>query len=249
MLQTLVSLLREPDVSHVAVSFDSVIDARNQAEPTPAGQYALAADAARALGLVLWPMAKRYEVDDALATGALRYRDDPRVEQVVICSPDKDFAQCVVGQRVVCRDRIRKTVLDEGGVHTKFGVAPGSIPSYLALVGDPADGIPGIPGWGKKSAGIVLTHYGDLEAIPTLAQDWAVEVRGAARLAGSLAERRQEAILYRNLATLKTDVPLPHTLDELAWAGPDRRTLERFTERIGEAVVLERIPRWREPEL
>jgi 5'-3' exonuclease len=161
-----------------------------------------------------------FECDDALATAAARFAALPEVEQVVICSPDKDLAQCVRGARVVCLDRMRNKVLDADGVRAKFGVDPASIPDWLALVGDTADGYPGIPRWGAKSAAAVLAEYERLERIPDDAAAWTVKVRGAAALAQSFAERRAEALLYRRLATLREDAPLAETLDALRWGGP-----------------------------
>jgi 5'-3' exonuclease len=227
LVASLRSLLRERDVTHVAVAFDHVIESfRNRMfagyktgegiEPDLLVQFQPAEDAVAALGLVVWSMVE-FEADDALATAALRFRDDPAVEQVVICSPDKDLAQCVVGSRVVCRDRRRRVDRDEAGVVERFGVKPASIPDWLALVGDGADGIPGIPGWGEKSAAAVLACYGRIDAIPDDPRRWSVPLRGRERLAGELSSRRAEAALYRELATLRTDVPLVEDLARLAW--------------------------------
>jgi 5'-3' exonuclease len=166
-----------------------------------------------------------FEADDALATAAARFSADPAVEQVVVCSPDKDLAQCVRGQRVVTLDRLRGRLLDERGVVEKFGVAPPSIPDWLALVGDSADGYPGVPRWGAKSAAALLARYEHLEAIPDREREWSVAVRGAAALAESLRAHRAEASLYRTLATLRTDVPLGESLSDLRpRAAPDRRS-------------------------
>ncbi|MCA9579934.1 MAG: flap endonuclease, partial [Myxococcales bacterium] len=184
-----------------------------------------------ALGMVCWRM-RDFEADDAIAAAAARFADDPAVSQVVICSPDKDLTQCVRGDRVVSRDRMRDKILDEAAVVEKFGVAPGSIPDFLALVGDDADGIPGIPRWGQKSAAAVLAHYGHLEAIPDDPDAWEVKVRGAKALAENLAAMRDEALLYRRLATLRCDVPLQESLDDLAWRGPDEARLRAFCTRI-----------------
>lgn len=245
LLQTLAALLREPEVTHVAVAVDAAVDAPPSKATGPDGQHGLAADAIRALGIVLWPTVRRFEADDALATGAARYAEHPDVAQVVICTTDKDLAQCVRGERVVVRDRIRNTTLDEAGVIAKFGVPPTSIPDYLALVGDPGDGIPGVPGWGKRSAGVVLTRYGHLEAIPPDPTTWDVTVRGAARLASTLAERNAEALLCRDMATLALDVPIRAPLDDLRWRGPKGAALEALCARIEDDSVLERLP---EPE-
>ena len=231
LVASLRSLLREPGVTHVAVAFDHVIESfRNQLfagyktgegiEPDLLAQFEPAENAVRELGVVVWPMVE-FEADDALATAAHRFRDDPALEQVVICSPDKDLAQCVVGSRVVCRDRRRRVDRDETGVVERFGVKPASIPDWLALVGDSADGIPGIPGWGEKSAAAVLASYERIDAIPDDPRQWRVELRGRERLAASLAARREDAALYRRLATLRTDVPLAEGLADLE-RRPDR---------------------------
>jgi 5'-3' exonuclease len=193
----------------------------------------------------MWPMARRFQADDALATAASWYARDERVEQVVICTTDKDLAQCVEGERVVLLDRIRKTTMNAAGVRERFGVVPASIPDWFALVGDASDGLPGLPGWGARSAAAVLDRYRRIEAVPEDAGDWDVEVRGAARLAETLRARRREAILYRDLSVLRRDVPLRDTLDDLEWCGADRETLEPLVEMLGEPEVLPRIARWR----
>ncbi|HSD66361.1 MAG TPA: 5'-3' exonuclease H3TH domain-containing protein [Vicinamibacteria bacterium] len=255
LLATLLSLLREPDVTHVACAFDHVIESfRNElfdgyktsegVDPELLAQFDPAERATAALGVVVWPMVE-FETDDALATAAARLRDAPGVEQVVICSPDKDLSQCVTGSRVICRDRLRGLDRDEAGVVARFGVPPRSIPDWLALVGDSADGIPGLRGWGEKSAAAVLARYGTLEAIPDDAARWGVAVRGGARLASSLREGREEALLYRRLATLRTDVPLAEGLADLEWRGARRRDLEALCREIGAGELLARVPRWR----
>src|SRR5450432_4276705 len=236
LARSMLALLREPGVSHVAIAFDHVIESfRNDLfegyktgegiDPDLWGQFELAERACAALGIVVWPMIE-FEADDALATAAARFALLPEVEQVLIASPDKDLAQCVVGSRVVCLDRMRKKVLDDAGVHEKFGVAPAQIPDYLALVGDSADGIPGVPRWGAKSAAALLTAYGSLENIPDSAVAWSVPVRGAAALAQSLAGLRAEAALYKRLATLRVDVPLSEHLSDLEYRGAHRALLE-----------------------
>ncbi len=251
VLSTLLSLCQEEGATHVACATDHVIRSfRNELYPgykTEAGvpedllaQFALVEEAMAALGLVVWPMVE-FEADDALAAGAARYADE--AAQVVIASPDKDLAQCVRGRRVVMLDRRRKTELDEAAVREKFGVSPGSIPDWLALVGDAADGYPGIPGWGRRSAATVLSRYGTIEAIPDAASAWSVEVRGAARLAATLTERRSEALLYKRLATLRPDVPLAESLEDLAWRGA-RPELRDFCERIGFDGFPARVERW-----
>ncbi|HEY6562192.1 MAG TPA: 5'-3' exonuclease H3TH domain-containing protein [Polyangiaceae bacterium] len=243
LLSSMLYLLRSPGVTHVAVAFDHVIESfRNDLfagyktgagiDPDLYAQFPLAERATRALGLVTWPMVE-FEADDALAAAARRFAADSRVEQVLLCSPDKDFAQCVQGDRIVLFDRMRKTVLDEAGVRTKFGVPPACIPDLLALVGDTADGIPGIPHWGAKSAALLLTRFGCVESIPVDPAAWgAPPVRGAARLAASLAQGRAVLPLYKTLATLRTDVPLAEKLEDLAWRGAPRELLAPFCEEI-----------------
>ena len=250
-LRSLLALLREPGVTHVAVAFDHVIESfRNRLyagyktgeglPPELLTQFPLAEQAAKALGVVVWPMVE-FEADDAIATAAARWSDAPGVEQVVICSPDKDLMQCVRGERVVALDRIRRKVTDEAGVVEKFGVSPSSIPDLLALVGDDADGIPGVPRWGAKSAGTVLAHYRSLDAIPDAEGEWGVSVRGATALAEQLRQHREEARLYRTLATLRTDVPLAESLDQLQWRGADREALAAFCATTGDERFLERV--------
>jgi 5'-3' exonuclease len=217
--------------THLGVATDHVIESfRNDAYPgykTSAGidpelhsQFPLLERALAALGVVVWPMVD-YEADDALATAASCVAADERVTRVLIATPDKDLAQCVVGERIVQLDRRRELVRTEQDVIDRFGVPPQSIPDYLALVGDAADGIPGIKGWGAKSTAIVLARYGHIEAIPDAFDDWEVSVRGGSRLAETLAAQRDQALLYRGLTRLKRDVPiLPGGVDELRWSGP-----------------------------
>jgi 5'-3' exonuclease len=256
ILWSLLSLLGEHDVSHVAVAFDHVIESfRNDlytgyktSEGVPAdllAQFQLAEQATHALGLVVWPMIE-LEADDALATAAERWGASPEVEQVVICTPDKDMSQCVQGSRVVCLDRMRRRVIDEAAVVIKFGVRPASIPDWLALVGDSADGYPGVPRWGATSASALLAHYGGIDAIPDDERRWAVKVRGAAGLAASLRAHRDDARLYRVLATLRTDASLTETLDDLRWRGARRDELVAICRDIGEERLLERVTRWRD---
>ena len=255
ILRSLHSLLREDGVTHVAVAFDTVIESfRNDlfdGYKTSYGvpddlmaQFPLAERAAEALGIVTWRMIE-FEADDALAAFAARAAADPVVDQVVICSPDKDLRQCVRGTRVVCLDRMRRVVIDEAGVVEKFGIPPASIPVWLALVGDDADGIPGVPRWGARSAAQVLAHYGHLEAIPDQESQWKIAVRGASALAESLRNHRIEVALYRTLATLREDVPLPETLEDLQWRGARREELTALCNEIGDTELLSRIERWR----
>lgn len=250
LARSMLSLLREPGVTHVGVAFDHVIESfRNDLfagyktgegiDPNLWSQFGPAEAVCRALGLVVWPMIE-FEADDALATAAARFAALPEVEQVLIASPDKDLAQCVRGSRVVCLDRMRKKILDEPGVSEKFGVTPAQIPDYLALVGDSADGIPGVPRWGAKSAAAVLGAYGSIEAIPPSAAAWQVNVRGAAALAESLASRRQDALLYKRLATLRTDAPLPENLDAMKYQGPGRAELEAIASELSDDSLVER---------
>jgi len=256
ILRSLLSLLREEGVSHVACAFDHVIESfRNDlfdgyktsagVPPELMAQFPLAERAARALGLVVWPMVE-FEADDALATAAARYGGASDVEQILICTPDKDMAQCVSGSRIVCFDRMRRRVLDEPAVVEKFGIPPASIPDWLALVGDDADGIPGVPRWGAKSASTVLARYGHLEAIPDEESQWTVVVRGATALATSLRAHREETSLFRRLATLRTDVPLGEGIEELRWRGALRAELTGLCREIGDERFVERVHRWQD---
>ena len=228
-LYTMRSLLRQDDVSHVAVAFDPVVNTErlDQMGETEllTSQIPIAQEVCRALGIKMWPIV-RYQADDALATAAKRYIQHPEVDRVIICSSDNDFAQCVVGDEVVLLNRITKTTLDEQGVIDKFGVEPASIPDYLALVGDPSDGIPGFPGWGKKSTATVLRRYRHIESIPTDVSAWEVKVRGAERLSSALESRRDEAILHRDLSILFDDIPLADTVEDLLWREVDSSRLQ-----------------------
>jgi len=252
LVRSLTVLLRDEGATHVAVAFDHVIESfRNQlfaGYKTSAGvpeellgQFELAERATAALGLVVWSMVE-FEADDALATAAARFGDRAGVEQVLVCTPDKDLAQCVRGERVVRRDRMRRRALDEAGVRERYGIAPASIPDWLALVGDDADGIPGLPRWGERSASAVLARYAHLEAIPALALDWKVDVRGAPALAESLSAHREDALLFRTLATLRTDVPLRENLDDLRWRGPNRERLAEIEGMLGMEGIAARLP-------
>ena len=253
LARSLLALLGERDVTHVAIAFDHVIESfRNDVYPgyktgdgiDPAlfSQFQLAEEVCRAVGVVTWPMVE-FECDDALATAAAKFALDPAVERVIVCSPDKDLAQCVQGERIVCFDRMRRKRLDERGVVEKFGVHPKSIPDWLALVGDTADGYPGIPRWGAKSAAAVLAVYDHLEHIPNDVAAWNVPVRGASALAASLAAHREEALLFRQLATLRTDVPLMESLDDLRWRGPDAAALGAIAAGWGDGAIVERAQR------
>ncbi len=256
LLRSLRSLLHADGVSHVGVAFDHVIESfRNElfaGYKTGAGvpeelmaQFPLAERATQALGVVCWPMLG-FEADDALATAAARWGDTPAVEQVLVCTPDKDLAQCVRGTRVVQLDRMRQRLFDEAGVLEKFGVPPASIPDWLALVGDTADGIPGIPRWGAKSAAAVLRRFSRIEAIPDDASRWGIAVRGAAALAESLAARREEAALFKRLATLRADVPLAESLSDLEWKGARHESLWSFCREIGDDNFAGGVSRFRD---
>jgi len=251
LMRSFAALLGTGEVTHVACAFDHVIESfRNELfdgyktgdgiEPSLYSQFGLAERVTRALGIVTWPMIE-FEADDAIATASHRFAQHPDVTRVVIASPDKDLAQCVVDTKVVCWDRLRNNWLDAAGVVTKFGVSAESIPDYLALVGDTADGIPGVPRWGAKSASSVLAEYVHLENIPESASAWRVKVRGAEALAQSLEQMREQALLYRRLATLRCDVPLTEELSDLRWLGAPEAELAALCEELGEPNVVERL--------
>lgn len=256
LIDSMLGLLREPDLSHVAAATDHVIESwRNDlfpgyksslgVDPLLLAQFEDAERALRALGIVTWPMVED-EADDAIAAAVARFRHDPALEQIVICSVDKDLAQCVEDGRVVLRDRMRRITYEEAGVIEKFGVPPASIPDYLALVGDSSDGYPGLPGWGAKSAAAVLRRYGHLDAIPETAGEWDVTVRGAATLAATLREHRAEALLFRRLATLNTDAVIDDELAALEWRGVPRAEFEPLCAELGFGGVVGRVHRWAE---
>jgi 5'-3' exonuclease len=216
--------------THLGVATDHVIESfRNRLWPgykTGAGidpdlldQFQPLEDGLSALGVTVWPMVE-YEADDALAAAAAAAAGDPRVDRVIICTPDKDLAQCVRGTRVVQLNRRTRRISDEAGVIAKFGVPPASIPDYLALVGDAADGYPGLPGWGAKSAAAVLARYGHLESIPADWRTWGVNAASPGALAATLGRERDHAFLFRTLATLRTDIPVFEAVDDLHWKGP-----------------------------
>jgi 5'-3' exonuclease len=216
--------------THIAVATDHVIESfRNQlwpeyktsdgVEPELLAQFPLLADVLSAAGIVVWPMVE-FEADDALAAAAAAAEKDARVERVVICTPDKDLAQCVTGTRVVQLNRRTRVTLDEQGVIQKYGVPPLSIPDYLALVGDSADGYPGLAGWGAKSSAAVLAKFGHLEAIPKDCREWHVNANSAGALADTLCREWDHALLFRKLATLRTDIPLFDDVEQLRWTGP-----------------------------
>jgi 5'-3' exonuclease len=251
LCRSLSGFLAAEGVTHAAVAFDTVIESfRNELfagyktgegiDPELWAQFPLAERVTRALGLVTWSMIE-FEADDALATFASRAGADPRVERVLVVTPDKDLAQCVCGSRIVGYDRHRKIVLDADGVVAKFGVPPAAIPDYLALVGDSADGIPGVPRWGAKSAAAVLARFGDLTLIPLDAAAWGIAVRGADALAASLREHLDAALLYRELATLRLDVPLAESVDDLGWRGADRTLMAALAAELDEPGILDRV--------
>jgi 5'-3' exonuclease len=230
--------------THVAVATDHVIESFRNAlwpdyktgegiDPDLLAQFPLLEEALAAAGVVVWPMVE-FEADDALAAAAVAAARDARVERVIICTPDKDLAQCVRGTRIVQLNRRTRVTLDEAGVIQKFGVAPASIPDYLALVGDSADGFPGLPGWGAKSSAAVLAKFGHIESIPGDSRDWHVNAANAGSLANTLAEQRERALLFRTLATLRTDIALFDDVDQLRWNGPTAG-FERFAARFDEA--------------
>jgi 5'-3' exonuclease len=254
VLESVLSLLRY-DATHVGVATDHTVESFRNAlwpgyktgegiDPDLFAQFHPLEDALSDLGVTVWPMIEQ-EADDGLAAAAARAAEDARVRQVVICSPDKDLAQCVRGREVVQLDRRKREVRDEDGVRAKFGVSPASIPDWLALVGDSADGFPGVPRWGAKSAAAVLARYGHLEAIPGDPADWEAAPRGARRLARELQEQREEALLFRRLATLRTDAPVFATVDELEWTGPTARFADRCAA-LGVPELARRAARLRE---
>jgi 5'-3' exonuclease len=257
LLYTLLTLLRDEGATHVGCASDHVIRSfRNElyggyktelgVPPELLAQFSLAERAMEALGLVVWPMVD-YEADDALATAAARWADAPDVERVLICTPDKDLAQCVRSDRVVLRDRRRDRTIDTDGVMEKWGVRPASIPDYLALVGDAADGFPGLPGWGARSSSAVLARFEHFEAIPANVGDWHVDVRSPATLNATLRDHWSEALLYRRLATLVANVPLPQTdPGELRWRGARRAEFAALCDELGQPRLAERPHLWQD---
>lgn len=256
LIRSLLALLHDPKeaVSHLAIAFDNPIRSfRNDLfpayksdegiDPELRAQFHDAEAAAAALGVVVWRCVD-WEADDALATAAVRFAD--AVDQVRILTPDKDLGQVVRDRRIVQVDRIRDREIDEAQVRALRGVPPASVPDLLALTGDTADGIPGLPGWGEKSTAAVLARYGHIEHIPDDPKQWDVDVRGAKKLAAWLAANREAATLFRTLATLKTDVPLAETLDDLRWRGAPRERWRRWCESVGLASLADRPKRWSE---
>ncbi|WP_164001191.1 5'-3' exonuclease [Pyxidicoccus caerfyrddinensis] len=256
LMSSLLMLLHDAteSVTHVAVAFDNPIRSFRNAlfagyksdegvPPELHAQFDLAEEAVRALGVTAWSM-KEFEADDALSTAAARFAGE--VEQVRLMTPDKDLGQCVRGKRVVQVDRRQEKEFDEEGVRAKLGVLPASVPDLLGLMGDDADGIPGLAGFGEKGASALLSAYGHLEAIPAEASAWTVRPRGAEKLAATLREHREDALLYRKLATLVTDAPLPGTasLADLEWKGVPRARFEALCDRLGSTTLKRRPKRW-----
>lgn len=254
LLRSLLMLLTSPDVTHVGVAFDHVIESfRNKmyagyktgegVDPLLMAQFPLAEKVVSALGVVVWSMVK-FEADDALATAATRFAKLKSVEQVLVCSPDKDLAQLVDGTHVVCWDRRREIIIDEKGVIEKFGVEPKSIPDYLALVGDSADGYPGIQGWGAKSTATVLAKFKHIESIPKDPSKLGLGLGRATTLVENLQQNYKDALLFRELSTLRTDVPLKEKLDDLKWRGAYPR-LKKICHELGDERIPERVHLWR----
>jgi 5'-3' exonuclease len=254
LVEALLRLLEDEDeaVTHLGVAFDNPIESwRNDrfpgykdssgVDPALLAQFDGVEAAVRALGVTVWSM-REHEADDALASAAVQFAD--QVDQVRILTPDKDLGQVVAGQRIVQVDRLRDKHYDADGVRGRLGVDPASVPDLLALVGDTADGIPGLKGFGKVGAATVLTRYGHLEAIPADAGDWDVDVRGAARLAATLVDQREQALLYRELATLATDLALGTSFEDLAWRGADRTAWTAWCEQVGSESLRDRPAAW-----
>ena len=252
IVESTLALLREPGVTHLGASFDTVIESfRNVMfpaykssagmDPDLLAQFPIAEIALEAIGVVVWRNIE-FEADDAIATAAIRWVED--VEQVVIATPDKDLNQLVIGERIVTYNRREQKILDEAAVVEKFGIHPESIPDYLALVGDTADGVPGLPGWGAKSAATVLSRYPRLELIPESAADWEVTVRSGDKLAAVLRENQEAVHLFRELTTLRLDVPIEESLADLEWMGVPRAHFEDFCATVGFDPDSIRVHRW-----
>jgi 5'-3' exonuclease len=254
LVRSMMLLLSDPEVPHVAVAFDHVIESfRNKmyagyktsegVEPELMAQFPLAEKMVSALGMVVWPQVK-FEADDAIAAAVAKFKKVKSVEQIVICSVDKDLMQLVDGKRVISWDRRREIILDEKGVIEKFGVSPASIPDYLALVGDSADGFPGIKGWGAKSVATVLAKFKHIESIPKDPQKLPLSLGRATTLINNLQENYDDALLFRELSTRRVDVPLKEKLSDLKWEGAYPRLKKLCTE-LGDERIPERVTRWR----
>ena len=251
VLSSMIGMLEE-GATHVGIATDHVVESfRNQLydgykdgsdlDPLLGDQFQLLEDVLAAAGFTVFAM-EEYEADDGMGAAAAIAAADPRVERVIICTPDKDLGQCVVDDRVVQLDRRKGLLIDRQGVIDRFGVPPESIPDYLGLVGDTADGFPGLPGWGAKSAAAVLARYGHIEQIPADVADWQVQVRGAAKLAATLDEQRELALLFRRIATIALDAPTMRSVDELLWVGPTPE-FAALAERIGASRQMARLER------
>ena len=254
LIRSMMLLLNDPEVTHVAVAFDHVIESfRNKmyagykssegVDPIILNQFPLAEAAVKALGLVTWPMVK-FEADDAIAAAVAKFKKIKSVEQIVICSVDKDLTQMVERDKVVCWDRRREIVLDEKGVIEKFGVKPESIPDYLALVGDSADGYPGIQGWGAKSTSTVLAKFKHIESIPKDPKKLLLGLGRATTLVENLQQNYKDALLFRELSTLREDVPLKEGLKDLEWKGALSR-LKKLCQELRDERIPERVTKWR----
>lgn len=254
LIRSMLLLLSGPEVTHVAVAFDHVIESfRNKmyagykssegVDPVILNQFPLAEASIKALGMVTWPMSK-FEADDAIATAVAKFKKVKSVDQIIICSVDKDLTQMVDGDRVICWDRRREITLNEKGVIEKFGVPPESIPDFLALVGDSADGYPGIQGWGEKSTSAVLAKYKHIESIPKDPNRLGLGLGRATTLLENLQKNYKDALLFRELSTLRTDVPIKETLADLKWQGVYPR-FKKVCEELGNQSIPERITRWR----
>ena len=254
LVRSMMLLLSDPEVTHVAVAFDHVIESfRNKlypdykssegVDPVILNQFALAEKMVSALGLVIWPQTK-FEADDAIATAVVKFKKSKSVEQIVICSVDKDLTQMVDGKRVICWDRRREITLDDKGVIEKFGVSPRSIPDYLALVGDSADGYPGVQGWGAKSTATVLAKFKHIEDIPNDPKKIPLSLGRATTLLEKLQAKYKDALLFRELSTLRQDVPLKETLNDLKWQGAYAR-LKKLCKELGDERIPERVTKWR----
>ena len=250
VLASVLGMMRD-GATHIAVATDHVIESfRNElwpgyktsagVEPELLAQFPMLEEVLSAAGIVVWPMVE-FEADDALAAAAVAAARDARVERVIICTPDKDLAQCVRGARVVQLNRRTRLTLDESAVVQKFGVSPASIPDYLALVGDAADGYPGLPGWGAKSSAAVLGKFLHIESIPTDCREWRVNAANASALADTLSRERERALLFRTLATLRTDIALFDDVDQLRWNGPTP-AFDSLAARLDAALTEKRRP-------
>jgi len=253
LVRSMMLLLSDPEVTHVAVAFDHVIESfRNQlyagyktasgVDPNLLAQFGLAEEAVAALGLTVWSMVE-FEADDAIATAAAKFKKVKSVKQIVICSVDKDLAQMVDDERVICWDRRREIFLNEQGVLEKFGVPPRSIPDYLALVGDSADGYPGIKGWGAASTAAVLAKFKHIESIPRDPKKIPLGLGRATTLVENLQQNYKDALLFRELATLRRDVPLKETINDLKWQGASSH-LRELCKELGDERIPERVTRW-----